>query len=164
MKNDPLYQRLLERSWRRELTETEAAELRAWLAVHPEAQADWTLEEGLNSALRGLPNAPVSSNFTALVMQAVEREAARARPSIWRRWQPRLLWIPRIALAAVVVESGLLSYHHFQRTQRVQYAESVVTVSEVASLPGPEILENFDAIRAMKQSPPADEELIALLK
>src|SRR6266581_310146 len=101
MKNDPQYQRLLESSWRRELTEAEAAELRAWLAAHPEAQSDWMLEEGLNSALRGLSNAPVSSNFTARVVQAVERDVARRKPSIWRRWQPRLRWIPRIALAAV---------------------------------------------------------------
>ncbi len=76
MSNDPTYNRLRELSWRRKLTGAEEAELRAWLAAHPDAQADWEAEAGLNAALGRLPDAPVPSNFTARVLQAVEREAA----------------------------------------------------------------------------------------
>jgi hypothetical protein len=39
MNQDPVYNRLRELSWRRPLTENEQAELRAWVAAHPEAQA-----------------------------------------------------------------------------------------------------------------------------
>ena len=49
---------------------------RAHLAAHPEAQADWEAEAGLNDALGRLPDVAVSSNFTARVLQAVEREIA----------------------------------------------------------------------------------------
>ena len=61
MTNDPLYHRLRELSWRRKLTDSEEAELRAWLAAHPEAQAGWEVEAELNQALGRLPDAPVSS-------------------------------------------------------------------------------------------------------
>ena len=40
MNPDPVYQRLRETGWRRPLTAAEQAELRAWLAAHPEQQAD----------------------------------------------------------------------------------------------------------------------------
>jgi hypothetical protein len=49
-------------------------------------------------------------------------------------------------------------------------AKSVVAVASVSSVPGadilkdPEILADFDAIRALNPTPGADEELIALLK
>ena len=101
MTNDPIYNHLRELSWRRKLTGAEEAELRAWLAAHPEAQADWEAEAGLNAALGRLPDVPVPSNFTARVLQAAEREAAAElrRPGWkWRVW-PRLRWLPKVAFA-----------------------------------------------------------------
>ena len=77
MKNDAFLSLLRESSWRRKLTEAEQAELRAYLAAHPDARADWEMESALNAALTRLPDAPVPSNFTARVLQAVEREAVR---------------------------------------------------------------------------------------
>ena len=111
MTNDPIYNRLRELSWRRKLTAAEAAELQAWLAAHPEARADWEAEAGLNEALGRLPDAPVPSNFTARVLQAVEREAAaelrrRRTWQVWLRWR----WLPKAAVAAVVLGAGLVSY------------------------------------------------------
>ena len=70
--------------------------MRAWLAAHPEAQADWEAEAGLSEALGQLPDAPVPSNFTARVLQSVERESAAERRRRSRKWQ---LW-PQLALAA----------------------------------------------------------------
>ena len=76
MTNDPIFERWRERSWRRKLTSAEQAELRAWLAAHPEAQAEWEAEMALNDVLDQLPDAPVASNFTARAVAAVEREKA----------------------------------------------------------------------------------------
>ena len=166
MSNDPIYNRLCELSWRRRLTGAEEAELQAWLAAHPEAQADWEAEAGLNATLGALPNVPVASNFTARVLQAAEREAVaelRRRESKWRGWL-RLRWLPKAALGAMLVGTGLLSYHQVQSAQRKKLAESVAAVSAVSSLPGPDILRDFDAIRVSNPSPPPDEQLLALLK
>ena len=167
MTNNPLYNQLRELSWRRKFTATEAAELQAWLAAHPEALADWEAEAGLNEGLGRLADAPVASNFTARVLQAVERDAAAElgrqgrKWQVWRRWR----WLPKAAFAAVVLSAGLVSYQQVAKAaRRVEYARSVAVVSEVASLPGPDVLKDFDAIRVLNPTPPADEELLAALK
>ena len=166
MTNDPIYNRLRELSWRRKLTSTEEAEWRAWLAAHPEAQADWQAETGLNEGLSRLPDAPVPSNFTARVLQAVEREAVaevRRPQGNWLTWL-WLRWLPKAALAAVIVGAGLLSFHQIQAAHRKKLVESVAAVSAVSSLPGPDILKDFDAIRALDQAPGPDEQLLAVLQ
>ena len=73
MKGEPIQNPLRELVWRRKLTEAEHAGLRA----QPETQADLELESRLTEALARLPDAPVPSNFTARVLQAVEREEVR---------------------------------------------------------------------------------------
>ena len=167
MTNDPTYDRLRELSWRRKLAAGEAAELRAWLASHPEALTDWEAEAGLNDVLGQLPDAPVPSNFTARVLQSIEREsAAQSRPQTrqWHFWT-RGRWLPKVAVAAVVLGTGLFSYEQAARAaRRAEYAKSVTAVSDVASLPGPDVLKDFDAIRVSNPTPVADEELLAALK
>jgi anti-sigma factor RsiW len=168
MTNDPIYGHLRELSWRRKLTGAEEAQLRAWLAAHPEAQADWAAEAGLNAALGRLPDAPVPSNFTARVLQAAEREAAvEGRRSVWKwgGW-PRLRWLPKAAFAAVILGAGLVSYHQAQAARLREYANSVAAVSDVFSLPGPgpEILKDFDAILASNPTSLPDEQLLAVLQ
>ena len=166
MSNDPIYNHLRELSWRRKLTSAEEAELRAWLAARPEAQAEWDTEARLNAALGRLPDVPVPSNFTARVLQEVEREAAaelrqgEGKRPFWRR----LRWLPKVAFAAVVLGAGLVSYHQFQATRFAEYAHSVEAVSNVSSLPGPEVLTDFDAIRASDATTLPDEQLLAVLK
>src|ERR1051325_2215631 len=165
MTSDPNYKRFCELSWRGKLTPREAAELEAWLAAHPETQTDWAAERLLSGALEKLPDAPVPSNFTARVLQAVELEKAaqsRRSSSIRRVLDWRLRWAPKVALAALLLVSGVVSHRHFQ-IQPLKMAESVLAVSEVTSLPNPNVLEDFEAIRALDQ-PPADVELLALLK
>ena len=166
MSNDPIYDHLRELTWRRELTGAEEAELRAWLAAHPEAQAEWEAEAGLNAALGRLADVPVASNFTARVLQAVERESAAAPRREGWGWGSRwwLRWLPRAALAAVVAGAGLASYHFIEVAQRQKMVESVAAVSAVSSLPSPEILQDFDAIRALHPTPPPDQELLAALQ
>ena len=189
MINDPIYNHLRELSWRRKLTASEEVELRAWLAAHPEAQSDWEAETGLNDTLGLLPEAVVSSNFTARVLAAVQRqEAAELRRSRGLRmaWWRRLA--SKAALAAIVLAAGIFSYHHFQaarirqeaqmqaeaRTRlearmqaearmRAEVVNGLVTISNVPSLPDPEALEDFDAIWLMAPLY-ADDKLLTLLK
>jgi anti-sigma factor RsiW len=164
MIDDPTYIRLRELSWRRKLTAAEAAELRAWLEAHPEARSDWEAEAGLNTALDRLPDVPVASNFTARVLQAVERdEAARPVRSGWRGFR-QLRWLPRVAFAGTLVGAGLLSYLLIQNAERKKLADSVAAVADVSSLPSLDILQDFDAIRISNPSPAPDEQLLAVLK
>jgi negative regulator of sigma E activity len=120
-------------------------------------------------ALRGLlsrlPDAPVPSNFTARVMQAVE--LAEARPS--RKWNfPAWNWralLPRFAVAAAVVAFAGFAFHqHELDKRRAEIAQSVVLVAQAQPLPNVEALKNFDAIQRMGQPAHADKELLALLQ
>ena len=72
---------LREKSWRRKLTAGEEASLREWLAEHPEAKRDWEKDLQLTEALEKLPDVPVPSNFTARVLEAIERESEPASQS-----------------------------------------------------------------------------------
>ena len=166
MSNDPIYNHLRELSWRRKLTAAEEAELRAWLAARPEAQPDWDTEASLNAALGRLPDVPVPSNFTARVFQEVEREAAAELRQGERKWQfwRRLRWLPKVAFAAVVLGAGLIAYRQSQAARFAEYAHSVEAVSDVSSLPSPEILKDFDAIRVSNPTTLPDEQLLAVLK
>jgi hypothetical protein len=166
MTHDPTYSRLREVSWRRKLSIAEEAELRNWLAAHPEAQADWQAEAWLNAGLSRLPDAPVPSNFAARVLQAVEREAVaelRRPEGKWLTWL-WLRWLPKAAFAAIIVGVGLLSFHQVQAAHRKKLVESVAAVSAVSSLPGSDILRDFDAIRALNPTPAPDEQLLAVLQ
>ena len=166
MTNDPIYNRLRELSWRRRLTAPEEAELRAWLAAHPEARAEWEAEAGLNATLSRLPDAPVSGNFTARVLQAVEREAVadlQPREGRWLTW-PWRRWLPRLAFATVIVGAAFVSYQKVDASSRRKLAESVAMVSSVSSLPSPDILKDFDAIQALNLTPPPDEELLLVFQ
>lgn len=162
MTNDPIYNRLRELSWRGKLTGAEQAELRSWLETHPEARAEWEAETGLAAVLEGLPDAPVPSNFTARVLKAVEQDAAAAprRPE----WGFRLRWLPKAAFVLTVLAAGLVSFHLVQSAERKKLAQSVAAVADIPSLPSPDILQDFDAIRASSPVATPDEQLLALLK
>ena len=171
MNDDRRYNQLREVSWRRPLSPAEEAELRAWLVSNPKAQADWETELALSEALQGLPDAPVATNFTNRVLQAVEREHIAASSnglSAWQRWHWRLRWLPRIAVACAVGLVGLLSYHRaMDIRQTKQWVRPLELVSSV-NVPNAEILQNFEAIQALNRAPAPnagpDEELLRLLQ
>ena len=156
METEPTYQKLRELSWRRKLNAAEERELREWLAAHPEAQEPLDLETGLTEVLAKLPDVPLASNFTARVLQAVEREAMaqargeQARKNWWRRL-PR--WLPRVASAAVVITAGLFGYQHYSKASHELLARQMAEFK----LPDPEILTNFEAIRIVSQTPAPDD-------
>lgn len=158
MKNEP--QPANESLWRRQLTDAERAELRA----RPEMAAALELESRLSEMLAKIPDAPVSSNFTARLMQAVELEDARQS----RRWRFSWHWharLPRIAVMAAVVLFAGLAFRHYQLTsQRALLAKNVALVAESQPLPSVEALKNFDVIQRLSQPAHADDELLALLQ
>ncbi len=163
MKDNELHAKLRESGWRRKLSETEQAELRAYLAANPGARADWEMESALNAALTQLPDANVPSNFTARVLQAIEREEARPRAWIWH-WDWHTL-VPRVAFAAAVITfTGLVFQHHEVYRQRIAFARNIALVTRGQPMPSPEALENFDAIRRLSQPQHADDELLALMQ
>jgi hypothetical protein len=119
------------------------------------------LQNELRELLSRLPDAPVASNFTARVMQAVELEESRRprRSSFSWNWHALL---PRAAVAAAVIGfSSFAIYQHETYSQRAALAKNVALVAEAQPLPSVEALKNFDAIQRMSQ-PRADEELLAL--
>ena len=159
MKSEPFQNPLRELVWRRKLTDAE----RAGLAAQSEVQADLEIESRLSEALARLPDAPMPSNFTARVLQAVALEsAARPRATSWS-WIWRIL-VPRVAVAAVVITfAGLEIHRHELNAHRAALARNVVLVAEAQPLPGVDALKNFNAIQRMSQ-PRADDELLVLLQ
>jgi hypothetical protein len=165
MKNDPLFDRFLESNWRRKLSPAEQAELAAFLKARPEARQEHSVETALTQALAGLPDAPVPSNFTSRVLREVEREqTSRVRGRSLRDWF-HFRWLPRAGFAAVVIMAGALVYQREHLSlERKEYVQSIAALSEVSSMPSPEILQNFEAIRRINQVPGPDEQLLTLLQ
>jgi anti-sigma factor RsiW len=166
MKNQHHEKDLYEQVWRRALPPTEAAVFRANLEGRPADQADFDLETALTSALDQLSDVPVSSNFTSRVLATVDRKLAAERRRRWswhRLWRARWRWMPQAGLAFILLTGGFFSYTQVQTAQRVKTVESLSTVAEVVAVPGPELLRDFEAIRALSPAPGADVELLALL-
>jgi len=166
MGTDPFYEKLQEISWRRKLTSAEERELRQWLAEHPEVQEQIELELGLSDALQKLPDLPVANNFTARVLQAVERGTiaeARGSESGRKLWWRLPRWLPRIASATLVITATGSLYLYNQSVQAKQREALVQRVARV-QLPSPEILTNFEAIRIVSATPGPDEQLLALFQ
>ena len=116
----------------------------------------------LRQLLSRLPDASVSSNFTARVMQSVERDELQ-RPRWWHlpAWQWQVL-VPRFAVAAAVMMFAGFIVHQYQITnRRAEIANSVRLVAK-ERLPSVDALQNFDAIQRMGRPAHADEELLAL--
>jgi hypothetical protein len=160
MKNEPLQNQLRELAWRRKLTDAEKTGLR----MQPEAQADWELESRLSEALASVPDAPVPSNFTVRVLQAIEREEARGARTRSGAWYWRVL-VPRVAVAVAVVGFAGLAHQHHEFDKRARLARDIALLAKAQPMPSIEALKNFDAIQRMSQTPPrADDELLTLLK
>ena len=141
--------------WRRKLAGAERAGLRA--------QPERELEARLTDALAEIPDLPVSSNFTARVLDAIEfeeRQATRAQGGKGRWHFP---W-PRIAVAAaVLIFAGVSVQRYEANSHRLELAKNVAKVA-AQPLPSVDALNNFDAIQRMSQPARADTELLAALQ
>lgn len=149
--NETQFHRLIEAARVRALTPAEDAAVRAWLADRPTARAVWEEERRLDVLLRGLPDLPVASNFTAHVLAAVEREPTKEsghnRTTPW--WSPWLTW-PRLAAAMALVAIVPFGVWQLRLQQRAQLAASVEAISAVPTV---EMLADFDAIARLGQLP-----------
>ncbi len=157
--------RLAEALRRGQFTPAEQADADAFLARHPECRAAWDEELSLSALLRKVPDVPVSSNFTARVMEACrrsERQSAKARVPFGRFWGR---WLPKFAAGTAAVGLAVLSYHQHQLAERRELAQNL---AEMARLPGGtsiELLQNFEAIQKLRHVPAdVDRELIAALQ
>src|SRR5205823_11177536 len=156
---DSEYMSLREAAWRRPLTADEKACLQSYLLVHAEAQQDWDRETALNQVLLNLPDIPLSSNFTARVVQAVELDDSRANRGRSNPWLARLRgWLPRFAVAGLVIGLGGLGYQRYHLHTLSEKAGSVKLVTELAStLPDVQMWQDFDAIAKLSQATASDD-------
>lgn len=155
-------QKIIETSWRRPLTAEEKSHLARILAERPERRPSWEEDARLSRLLRSLPAAPVSSNFTARVLQAASSEAA-PRATGFFGWLPAG-WLPRAALAMAMAGCGLLSFHEYQAIQRADVAREVARASQLASVPSVGWLEDFDTINRLNKVRVADDDLLTTLE
>ncbi len=122
------------------------------------------IQDELREWLSRLPDAPVASNFTARVMQAIDLEesaAGRERRFFFGSWR---LFLQRAAAAVIAVSiAGLALQHYRADAQRSELARNIALVADTP-MPSVEVLTNFDAIRRMGQPAQPDDELLALLK
>ncbi len=150
-------------SWQRRLTEQENSAIEAHFAAHPETRTDWDEEFALAQTLRNVPEVPVSSNFTALVLRVVERESAQPlHDSLTLYDWLKRHWLRSTALASLLVCGGFISAQQYRSVQRMNMAQGVSAVSQAAAFPH-QWLEDFDAINRFEQ-PPVDNELLAALR
>jgi hypothetical protein len=150
--------------WRARPAPAHEARMRRQLANRPQALGRWEREVALTRALNQLPDAPVSSNFTALVMQAVQRAPA---PAAWHRRFWRALpsgWLPRLATAAAMLCLSILTFREYQTMQREKLACGVENVSRLAALPPVDWLQNFDTINRLNSVKVADNDLLLALQ
>lgn len=159
--NESTYNQLKEKSWVEPLSAEEAAELKEYLGENSELHQDWEDDAALTTALNRLPNVPVSSNFTSRVLQAVQREEARAerKMSPWSAFWHNS-WIPRFAIAAGMFCLGTFSFHEYQLASQAKLAKEVREVAESAPIPQVDWLKDFDTINQMGKVQVADNELL----
>ena len=164
--NESVEKQLREAVWRRKLTPEEEARLQNLLASDAIQQREWEREIALTDHLRQLPDAAVSSNFTAQVMQALDAELARQDRAghgtnhwlFWfRRWAPKLA---PVTLALVVGAFSLQTYRSHQTREAM--AESVAMVLANPDVLAPEIMEDFEVIQQLPSV--TDEDLLAALQ
>jgi len=164
--NDADLNPLRELSWRRKLTSEGAADLQRRLAADPRAREEWQAEAGLNQLLERLPDAPpVASNFTALVMQSVARDAAAQARECAKETRSSWRWLPRVGVAGLVAGFVFVGYQRHQAQERVALARSMAQVAEVVSASGPDFMQDLEPIRRMGGAQPQpDLEILALMK
>ncbi len=157
---DPTYLELLETSWRRPLTEAEKARLQALLSADPAAAADWRQDEAVDRLLHRLPEPALPSNFTAQVMRAVEAAGAPDAGWTWLSWYrgwARGVW-PKVAWAAALALLATATLQGYRRLDRTRLVRDLAKLPAVATVPSPEVLRDFDAIRQLSLvTPPAKE-------
>jgi anti-sigma factor RsiW len=155
---------LVRLSLRTELTPEEESRLESYFDLHPEARGQWEEERALSRAVAALPHVPVSSNFTARVLQEIDlqqhAEEQRKVPKPWLR-----MLLPRFAWAATAALLAFFGVHEWRAIKQAKMAKDVWFITkDLKRVPDPEILQDFEVINSLRTTPAAtdDELLIAL--
>ena len=159
--NQSEFDNLLQTAHERDLTDGELARLERWLAANPADLAEW---EALDHLLATLPDTPVATNFTARGLDEVRR-AETAHPALGQAWWQRLL-APQfrpVQIAAAATLAMVIGGVGYQSHLNQSRAEMAAAVASIAEFP-PGFLADFEAIEAIAQANPIDEELWAALK
>jgi anti-sigma factor RsiW len=159
--NQSEFDNLLQTAFERDLTDGELAKLERWLAANPAEQAEW---EALDSLLAAMPDEPVATNFAARVLDEIRRAEA-AQPALGQAWWQRLLSpqfrpIQIAAAATLAMVLGGVGYQSHLNQSRAEMAAAVAAIAEFT----PGFLADFEAIEAIAQADPIDEDLWAALK
>jgi hypothetical protein len=115
----------------------------------------------LRELLSRLPDAPVASNFTARVLQAIEAEEMRRSRWGVLGWNWRIFFPRATMTAAAAGIAAVVLYQHELSVHRQNLARGVFVVAS-QQMPSVEALKNFDAIERMGQSARPDDDLLAL--
>lgn len=136
------------------------------LESDPAARAQWEEELALTAALGKLPDLPLSSNFNSQVLQRVaagERERARLTSRNWFTWRIRPAWLAASTACLLLASWGGVTQWRGQ--QRARLAASVALVSRMTAPPGPDVFQDFEAIRRLNMVPVvSDDDLLAALE
>lgn len=159
--NDPEPNDLLWRGLKGELNDEEKFRFESLVSSDPELRAKWEQELALNDLLAKVPSAPVSSNFTSLVMQAVENEKRAVVRKTSTRWF-RFGFARVAAGLAFVFVIGLGLYTRYEKTRQTELATGLKDLTAVASVIAPkgsgvETLQDFDAIQKLSRVPQNSE-------
>src|SRR5436190_9837367 len=103
------YLELLEEALSGKLSSEQKKRFESLLSAHPDLRKEWEDELLLNTVLSRLPDVPVTSNFTSLVLQAAQRET---KPSAGRFFWPRFSWVYGAATAVIVLSLGLAGFKY----------------------------------------------------
>lgn len=154
--NDVEFQDWVERSNLGLLSQEQERDFESLLASDAALRSRWRAEQELNTLLRNLPPVPLNPRFADSVLRAVAQEPSH-RPH-GRTWllvdalrQLRGAW--QFALGCAVIGISLAGFQMARQQQLARMAETVATVSQIASVPSVSALADFDAIMNLPESP-----------
>jgi anti-sigma factor RsiW len=173
--NRPDTRDLIAKALRDSLSEAEKREWDQRLSADPALRAEFAEEQALERALDHLPDVPISSNFTALTIQAATR-AERPKQSFWnfRTTFPAFARVAAVFTVACAVGLGIGV--RYRSSERAELAQKVRSFTQVASLLGSsvsnkthpeELFQNFEAIQRLPSAGDGDLDmdlLVALQK
>lgn len=167
------YQKLLDLRLQRALRPEEQSRLDELVSQHPEIRDHWDEEMRLSQLLNRLPDAPISSNFTARTLAAVKKESGPKRASGKRLlfgWLP-IRWIQAATVSAAALTTAWILYSQKQSEGRAQLAGDLAQFSSAALAPDAEKAEfsldalmHYDVIARLESHPIVDDDLLAVLE
>jgi hypothetical protein len=166
-------QELIDRAMAGRLDAGEQREWEALLEQRPELQEDVEL----GRALAALPPPPaVSSNFTALVMQEINRDEPRSAPVRWTDWLrwPRFARLTGTAVVLLGVGAAVTLQQRHNHEQKLAVSVktlaggvNIVAANEKGADPTAmvKVFQDFEAIRRLPTTAaPVDTDLLMALR